>query len=204
MKKFFALVLALLALFTYTAIADEVLIEKTVYEGRGMVEVDFLRDVQYDQLEVTVQDKDGFIYDTAVFERDDDELGFRVSNLVPGTEYSFTISGVRSGFSGSYGTVSGGFTVPADETLAIKKVEYDRDDRELDVEFFGAVDLQGMEVRITDAAGTEYEAKVREFDRDGFEAYVPGLERGAAYTIEIFGLEGSAEGIPFSFVAWDD
>lgn len=205
MKKLTALVLALLTLFTYTAFADEVLIEKIVYEGNGRVDVDFVRDVRYDNPRITVQDAEGNGYEAVLREKDDDDLDFRVSNLVPGGEYSFTISGVRSGNSGSYGSVSGSFAVPEDETLAIKKVEYDREDRELDVEFFSRVNLQGIEVRITDAAGMEYEAKIRELDKDGFEAYVPGLAWGESYTIEVFGLDASESGgIPFSFVAKDD
>lgn len=204
MKKTLALVLTLLALFTYTAIADEVLIEKTVYEGRGIVDVDFLRDVQYENLEVTVMDSMGNVCTLVIMERDDDDLSFRVSNLVPGGEYSYTVSGVRSGFSGAYGSVSGSFTVPQDETFAIKKVEYDREDKEIDVEFFGRVDLQGAEVRIYDAQGREYDAKLREYDWDGFEAYVPGLERGETYAIEVTGLGETVASVPFTFAAVDD
>ena len=204
MKKTLALVLALLALFTYTAFADEVLIEKTVYEGRGIVEVDFRRDVQYENLEVTVTDSEGNAYALTIRERDDDDLTFLVSNLVPGGEYSFVISGVRSGFSGAYGSVSGSFAVPLDETYAIKKVEYDREDRELDVEFFGRVNLQGAEVRILDQQGREYDAKLREYDGDGFEAYVPGLEWGETYSIEVSGLGESGAAVPFVFKAIDD
>lgn len=204
MKKTLALVLAMLALFTYTAFADEVLIEKTVYEGRGTVDVDFLRDVQYENLEVSVMDAEGNAYTLTILERDDDDLKFRVGNLVPGGEYSFVISGVRSGFSGAYGSVSGSFSVPQDETYAIKKVEYDREDREIDVEFFGRVDLQGVKVRILDEQGREYEAKLCEVDKDGFEAYVPGLERGETYAIEVTGLGETVASVPFVFKAIDD
>jgi len=204
MKKTLAILLALLALFTYTAFADEVLIEKTVYEGNGVVDVDFFRDVRYENPEITVLDANGAACDVTVLEWDEDDIDFRVNNLVPGGVYTYTISGVRSGIGGSFGSVSGSFTVPEDESHAIKKVEYDREDREIDVEFFGPVNLQGASLTITDAAGRTYEAKVREVERDGFEAYVPGLEWGASYTIEVTGLDGNAAGIPFTFVAFDD
>lgn len=202
MKKYLALALALLALFTYTAFADEAIIQKTVYEGLGVIEVDFLRDVQYKDLKVSVQDETGNELELTIWECDDDDLSFRVKDLVPGGTYNYTVSGVRAGFSGEYATVAGSFSVPEQESTAVKKVEYDFDDCELDVEFFKRVDLSAVEVSIRDEEGRLYDAKIRELDRDGFEAYVPGLEWGASYVLEIGGL---AEGTTvFEFVARGD
>lgn len=202
MRKYIAFALAALALFTYTAFADEVMIQKTVYEGLGVVEVEFLRDVQYKDLEVSVQDADGNELKLTVWDRDDDELSFRVKDIVPGMTYNYTISGVRAGFSGEYTAVTGSFSVPEQENVAIKKVDYDFDDRELDVEFYNRVDLSSVEVSIRDEEGKLYDVKIRELDRDGFEAYVPKLEWGASYVLEVGGLaEGSAV---FEFVARGD
>ena len=76
MKKFFAIALALLAMLNITAFADEARIEKTVYEGMGVVDVDFVWDVQYSNLEITVQDQSGFDFDVTIWERDDDDIVF--------------------------------------------------------------------------------------------------------------------------------
>jgi len=64
------------------------------------------------------------------------------------------------------------------------------------------MDLQAMEVRVRDGEGRLYDAQVREYDHDSFEAYVPRLEWGQSYILEVSGL---AEGASvFEFIAVDD
>ena len=206
MKKYFAAALALVSLFSFSAFANEAQIEKTVYEGMGVVDVDFVWDVQFSNLQVTVQDQDGFSYDVTIRERDDDDLVFQVQNIVPNQEYTYTVTGVRSGFGGDYGSVTGSFFVPSNEAPAVKSVEYDAEDREIDVEFFTRVSFENAALKVFDLNGKEYEATVREVDGDGFEAYVPGLKRGESYTLQVEGVSdgektGTAE---FTFTAWDD
>ena len=203
MKKSIAIALALLAVFAVAAIADEVMIFKTTYEGMGVVDVDFARNVTYRDPAIAVTDSNGFSYASVILERDDDDLAFRVENPAPGLEYSYTLSGVRMGKDGDFTSVTGSFLVPLNEETAIRKVEYDFEDRELEVEFFSRLDLSGMEVHLTDASGAEYELKVRELKGNGFEAYAPGLSRGESYTIQISGLKDGASA-SFDFKAWDD
>ena len=206
MKKFFALVLVVLAALAVAALAEEAIVHQTVYEGLGMVEVDFLRDVQYRNLTVAVQDENGADYEVVLWETDEDDLAFRVVDIRPGLEYSYTISGVRTDNSGDFRALKGAFVVPENENTSIKKVEYDFDDDELEVEFHNRVNLEAVQVKLRDIGGTEYALQIRDFDRDGFEAYAPGLVRGAEYVLEVDGIgdgENMASAV-FSFVAFDD
>ena len=206
MKKIFAIVLVVMALLNVSVFADGAVIEKTEYEGMGVVEVDFAYDVQYDNLAVTVQDQNGLDYEVTIWERDDDDLLFKVTGILPDLEYTYAITGVRYGASGSFGAVSGTFSVPANEGTAIRQVEYDAEDREIEVEFFGRVNLRDAEAVITDYDGNEYEVKLREKEYDGFDARVSGLRRGERYTIKVTGtFDGeTTETAIFNFVAWDD
>ena len=78
---------------------------------------------------------------------DDDDLTFQITDFAADAAYNFTISGVRVGRNGSYTSVSGSFTVPLEGAAVIKKVEYDRDDREIDIEFAALVQYENPTVQ---------------------------------------------------------
>ena len=112
-KKLIALVLVVLCMIcaTIPALAASASIKKTEYEGSGKVEVDFKKDVQYKSAKVTVKDSSGKSYTAKITEKDEDDLTFKVSSIKEGKTYTYTISGVRAGSSGSYGSVSKSITV---------------------------------------------------------------------------------------------
>ena len=116
-KRFFAAILALVTIMSLAvpamAAAPEPL--KVEYEGRGYVEVEFKSKVQYKNASVTVKDPTGKKLTAKITEKDDDDITFYVKSLKPGTTYSFTISGIRKGQSGSFGTIKGSFKTPKSE-----------------------------------------------------------------------------------------
>lgn len=106
MKKLISLLTAVFALLTLTALADTPGVESVEYLGNGRVEIEFLRDVQYSGLTVTAADADGNPVNVTILETDDDELELRLENVQPQTRYTITVSGVRSGNSGEYETLT--------------------------------------------------------------------------------------------------
>lgn len=206
MKKIFALLLVAAALVSLAvpALAEVPEIKRVEYDGRGYVEVDFVYDVQYSNVQVNVVDATGFSYSAVVRELDEDDISFVVESIVPGKEYNFSISGVRSGFSGEYESVSGSFVVPAEGEILIKSVDYDADDRELDIEFSSRVEYNNPIVKIQDASGSVYEGRIIEKDRDSIEVRVGELKRGDEYSVTVEGLvgaDGSAVYANKSFIA---
>ena len=199
MKKMFAVLLAVALLAGMTAaLADAPVIKKVKYEGFGYVEVDFRGDVQYNDPAVTVTDVNGQSYAATIYELDDDDLTFNVANIAEGMDYTFTVSGVRGGFSGEYTFVSDAFSVPGAGELVIREVDYDGEDRELEIEFNGRVRYNDLKVAVTDANGNNYDVRLREKDNDSVEVYVKGLSRGGEYTVMVSGVqlsEGSAAGV---------
>lgn len=197
MKKVFVVVLVLALLAGLTAsLAEAPVIKKVKYEGLGYVEVDFRGDVQYSDPVVTVSDATGKTYAATVYELDEDDLTFNVANIAEGLDYSFTISGVRSGYSGEFGSVTEAFSVPAAGELVIREVDYDADDRELEIEFNGRVRYGELKVEVVDDGANSYDVRLLEKDKDSVEVYVTGLTRGGEYTVKIYGVqpaEGSAE-----------
>lgn len=207
MKKVIALLLAVMVLtLTASALAETPVVEKVEYEGNGFVEVDFLRDVEYQNLTVTVKDFLGAEYAVTIFERDDDDLAFRAEGLQPGETYEVTIAGVRSGRSGEYETISQQISVPEAGVPAIKSVEYE--DGELEIDFVEAVSFQDVQLEVTDLNGTVYESKITETDRDSLEARVSGLVWGETYLVNVRGV--SVRGLDsymtaaMEFIARDD
>ena len=190
MKKLFAMVFVLVSLVSASipAMAASAAIKKTEYEGSGRVEVEFKRDVQYKGAKVSVKDSDGKAYTVKITEKDEDDLSFKVSGIVAGKTYKYTISGVRSGGSGSYTSVSGSFKVPAANKLAIKSLQYDRGDKELEIEFSGRVEYKNVKVTVKDSSGTSYTAKIIERENDGIEVRVSGLKQGQKYTVKVSGV----------------
>lgn len=165
-------------------------IEKTEYEGFGYVEVDFINDVRYTgDVQVTVTDVAGTNYTATVQKMDDDDLTFKVDNIVEDQVYNYTISGIEGD-----AALSGEFYASALKSSMIEKVEYDVNDRELDIDFNMDVRYdENSTVTVTDAAGSEYATTILEKDSDSIEARVEGLTPGETYTITITGIAKAGE-----------
>lgn len=196
MKKWIALLLVIVSLLSLSApaMAAAAVIQKVEYDGNGKVEVDWRKNVQYKSAKVSVKDSDGKSYTAKIQEKDKDDLTFKVSSIAAGKSYSFTISGVRAGKSGSYGSVSGSFKVPAAKNIAIKDTDYDFEDKELEIEFNTKVQYKSLKVRVKDSSGKLYTASVRDYDNDSVEVRVKGLKRGQTYAVQVKGIRAKGSG----------
>ena len=135
LKRLCAFLLALVTVLGMTGMvsAASAEIEETEYEGLGKVDVEFFDDMEFKNLKVTVTDPDGNKLDTTIIGKDEDSIDFKVTGLKPSTKYIYKISKVRVLGTSTWKTVKGSFKTPAQE-LGIKKVTYDREDKELDVD----------------------------------------------------------------------
>lgn len=187
-RRFAAAMLALVVMvcMAVPAMAAAPEMQKAEYEGRGYVEVDFKTKVQYRNVSVVVEDPAGEALPVRITDKDDDDITFHVEGLKPSTQYTFTISGVRRGYAGAYGAVTGTFKTPKSE-LSVRKAKYDPRDGELELDFYGLVQYKNPRVVIRDAAGKVYACRISELDRDEMEIAVKGLESGK-YTVKIIGI----------------
>ena len=103
--------------------------------------------MNYENPTVTVTDASGAAIAATIVQLDDDDLTFQITDFAADASYDLTISGVRVGRNGSYTSVSGSFTVPPEGAAVIKKVGYDRDDREIDIEFSALVQYENPPCR---------------------------------------------------------
>ena len=195
LKRIVALFLVVMTLtMSMPALAATPTIKKTEYEGSGYVEVDFKKNVQYKNAKVTVKDSSGKKYTAKITEKDSDDMTFKVSSIKAGKTYTYTISGVRSGKSGKYVSVKGTFKVPAAKTVSIKDLDYDRGDKELEIEFNRKVQYKSLKVTVKDSSGNKYTTKIREKENDGLEVYVKGLKKGKKYTVTVSKVRPSGSG----------
>ena len=209
-----ALVLAAIPAFaqgTFTAANGGIVptVQYATYEGFGFVEVDFLQDVNYENPAVTVTDAAGAPVTASLIQLDDDDLTFQVTGFATDATYTFTISGVRVGRNGTYTSVTGTFVVPPEGAAAIKKVEYDRDDREIDIEFATFVQYEVPTVQVITADGTPINATIHEWDEDSIEARLETpLNIGSEYMVTVTGVRAAQETAfgtaSFTFTAYDD
>lgn len=84
-------------------------IESVEYEGKGYVEIDFHKRVQYKNAKVTVKDSSGKKYKAKITEKDGDDMTIKVTGIQSGKKYTFTISGIRAHGVGKYGSITGSF-----------------------------------------------------------------------------------------------
>lgn len=195
-KRMISLVLALAMILSLSVsvMAATPVIEKTKYEGRGYVEVEFTKKVQYKNLKVTVKNSSGTKMTTTIVEKDDDELTFKVKNLKAGSKYTYSISGIRTGKSGSYQTVKGSFTVPKWDPL-FKEIDYDAGDRDLDIDFAKRVQYKNLKITLKDSAGKTIKCRVVDKDAREIELSVTGgLKVGKTYTLTISGIRQGSSG----------
>jgi hypothetical protein len=121
--------LALVALMSLTLVilsaaavfAAAPTIEKVKYDGKGKVEVDFVQDVSYKKVKVTVKEPSGKTYKAKILEKDDDDLDFKLKHYKAGKKYKFTISGIKIQGSNKYGKVKGSVKVPAKAKITKSK-----------------------------------------------------------------------------------
>lgn len=195
MKKLISLLTALAALLTLTALAETPVIEAVNYYGNGRAEIEFVRDVQYENLTVTAADLFGNPVNVTLVDVDDDEIDLRLENVQPETLYTLTVSGVRSGRAGAYETLTAELTTPAENALFITNVDADADDREVEIEFPGRVEYDNVTVTIADRDGNLLETRITERDDDGLELKVKGLKYGEEYTATVTGAALRGSGI---------
>lgn len=175
------------------ALADAPLVEYTEFMGNGRVQVEFVDDVRYDNAQVTVQDAQGIAYTATIIERDDDDFKFSVEGLTAGTEYTYTISGVKAERTEGYGQVTDSFV--ADDVVGavrVDGVDYDRMgyvevDFDRDVLYNDTVSIV-----VTDAEGNEYQTSIRKREKDELEFDVIGLTEGEKYYFTIDGVTPEA------------
>ncbi len=189
-KRVLAIVMTLLCAVSLIRIPVEAKaqqIRKTEYEGNGKVEVEFYGYAQYKNAKVTVKATDGTKLTAKITDKDHDDLDFKVKGLKADTKYTYTISGIRFGKSGKYGSISGTFKTPKTE-LFIEKVKYDREDKELEIDFFTRVQFKNVKVTLIDENGKSTTLKILEKDKDSLEVRATGLKRGKTYTIKVSGV----------------
>ena len=175
------------------ALADAPLVEYTEFMGNGRVEVEFVSDVWYENAQVTVQDAQGNGYTATIIERDDDGFKFSAEGLTAGTEYTYTISGVRAERTEGYGQVADTFV--ADDVVGavrVDGVEYDRMGY-VEVDFDRHVVYNdNVSIVVTDKDGNEYQTSIRKRDKDEIEFDVIGLTDGEKYYFTIEGVTPEA------------
>ncbi len=192
--------------------AEKAAIEKIEYEGGGLVEVDFKKDVNLRKVKVTVKDSSGRKYAAKIVERDEDELDFRVIGIKADKKYTVTLANVKSAVTGKTATLKATFRTKKisgrSASVVVKEVEYDPDDRELSIDFKKDVNLWNAKVKVTDAEGKSYKVKVLDYDDDELEVRVYGLTEGASYRYSISGVyamgSGTAKTVKGTFAAVDD
>ena len=129
MKRISMFRLALVALMSLTMVilsaaavfATAPTIEKVKYDGKGKVEVDFVQNVSYKNVKVTVKEPSGKTYKAKILEKDGDDLDFKLKHYKAGKKYKFTISGIKVQGSKKYGKVKGSVKVPAKAKVSKSK-----------------------------------------------------------------------------------
>lgn len=206
-KRIISLLLAvmLLTLCAVPALAAAPKVKKVECEGNGVVEVDFTtKNVRYKSARVVVKDSAGKKLTVRILEKDTDDISFKVTGLKAGKKYSFTISGVRAGRSGSYGTVKGTFKTPSNKP-AIKKVKFDAQHDNLEIDFATVVQYKNLKVTVKNAAGKELSVWNIEKDPDELDMDIDGMISGKKYTVTVSGVRvkgvGSYTSVSKTFTA---
>jgi len=204
MKKLLAIVIAavLLAIpalaaseFFATEPAAEPSFFRAEYEGNGRVEIEFKRDMSYQNLSVEVLNPFGQPEDVTLIEVDDDDLTFSVADVRDETTYTFTVSGIREGRTGDFGAITGQFTTPGPDDVVITELEGDVEDGEIEIDFLGRVRYDNPAVTVTRADGTALDARITDRENDSIELRVSGLTRGEEYTVTVTGVAPQDSGV---------
>jgi len=189
-KRIVSMLLAvlLLALCAMPALAAAPKVKKVEYEGNGVVDVDFTtKNVRYRNAKLTVKDAAGKKLTAKILEKDKDDISFKVTGVKAGKKYTFTITGVRAGLTGAYGTVKGAFKTPSNKPT-IKKVKFDATDDELEIDFATLVQYKNLKVTVTNALGKKLTIRKIEKDTDGLDIDIHGMVKGKKYTVTVSGV----------------
>lgn len=169
--------------------ASSPVVEKTFYDGNGIVDVDFVGNVQYKNVKVTVKDSSGKSYTTSIYSMDNDDLEFRINNYKAGKTYTYTISGIRNRGQSTYTKVSDQVTIPTTNTAAIiEKTKYDGNGK-VEVDFQSNVWYKNnVKVTVKDNTGKSYTARILDFDDDELDFRINNYKAGKTYTYTISGI----------------
>ena len=163
-------------------------VDSVKYENSKKIEVEFKGKVQYNNPGISVTDSKGNPYAATIVEADDDDFTFRIASPKKGMTYTYTINNVAKLGSGDYTTVKGTFRIAGKKEVLVEDVDYDREDKEVSIEFQGKVKWKNAKVTIKDSAGKNYVKKINEKDNDEIELKVKGLTTGKKYTYKITGV----------------
>ena len=189
-KRIVALLLAvlLLTISAVPALAAAPKVQRVEYEGNGVVEVDFTTEnARYKSARVVVKDAAGKKLTAKILEKDSDDISFKVTGVKAGKKYTFTITGVRAGLTGAYGTVKGTFKTPSNKPT-IKKVKFDATDDELEIDFATLVQYHNLKVTVKNALGKKLTVRKIEKDSDGLDIDIHGMVKGRKYTVTVSGV----------------
>lgn len=168
--------------------ATKASIQKTTYDGNGIVEIDFSRDVQYKNPKVTVKDSSGRTYKTSIRDKDEDDLEFSIKGFAKGKTYSYTISGIKGCGDSKYGNMSGKVSIPgASAKACIAKAKYDKNGI-IEIDFKTKVEYENAKIVVRDSKGKAYTASILDKDEDDLEFKIKNYKAGAAYTYTISGI----------------
>ena len=214
MKKKFRLPAALITslLLTFGLAAGPVSaasapkIEEIDYDGGGKVEVEFYGNISYHNSSVTVKDANGKSYRARIIKRDDDDIKFQIYNYKKGMKYRFTIRGIARQGSSNYTSVSGKVKIPSAK-VAVKEIDYDSEDKTVEIDFKDKVKWDAPTVSIMDSQGTEYSINILEKDNDSIEVSVNALTIGETYSYTVTGVnslgQSGSRTLTGTFVAKD-
>lgn len=180
------------------------------------VEIKFSNRVSYRNLKVSVTTGKGSNVSAEVVDRDSDEVDLYVEKLSKGQTYTVSLSGIGTRGSGSYGTVKVSFEIPGSNSsnstkpsaVKVKKIEYDSEDQELDIEFSSKVKLNdNASITIKDANGKKVAADIVDWDSDDITVDVQ-LKKGKKYSFTVDGIKKNGQSsygqVSGNFVADDD
>ena len=88
-------------------------------------------------------------------------------------------------------------------------MEYDRDDRDVDIEFAALVQYEAPTVQIVTADGTTINATITDWDEDSIEAHLDSaLNIGTEYMVTVTGVRSAQDAeygsASLTFTAYDD
>ena len=203
-----SVLMLLLILVMSQAVMAAPKVKSIEYEGKGKFEISFKKKVQYKNLKITVKDNKGKKYRAKITEKDHDDVTFKISGYKRGRTYSWKLKGIRVKGKGKYTSVKGKASIPAAPSgIAVKDVNYDHKDKEVEIEFDVSVEWKDAKLTISDGK-TEYVKSILEKDKDGIELKVGAMQTGQKYTCKISGIrkKGSEKykTISFDFKAKDD
>ena len=184
------LIMAFFPAGAFAASSDNV--EDVSYGGKGKVEIEFVRDVSYKNLSISVEDKSGKSYDADILEKDEEELELRIKDWKPGGNYTITIGKVK--WRGSdYRDVTVKVSIPKQTAgnVTLKSVTYDKKDKEVEFDFLQKVRYKKLRVRILDSNGKNYVKRVDSKDARDLDVKTKKLKKGKTYTFRISGIRKS-------------